>query len=201
MPLDETLGALDDLVRAGKVRYIGSSTAPAWHVVEAVLTAELKGVVRDRLGAVAVQPARPPIENELVPCLRAPRRGHPGLVAAGHGHAGRRYADGRREADSRAALRGGIYAERVTPTGSRPATASPSSPAASGTSRRLLAAAWIAGPAAASPRPSSARSTLDQLQTLLPAGELDLDDDVRAACDALVPPGSAVTSFFNSAGW
>jgi aryl-alcohol dehydrogenase-like predicted oxidoreductase len=33
-PIEETLGALDDLVRAGKVRYIGSSTFAAWELVE-----------------------------------------------------------------------------------------------------------------------------------------------------------------------
>src|SRR5881275_1688057 len=38
--IDETLGALSDLVRAGKVRYIGSSTFPAWMIVEAQWAAE-----------------------------------------------------------------------------------------------------------------------------------------------------------------
>src|ERR1700710_1495097 len=37
--IDETLGALTDLVRAGKVRYIGSSTFPASQIVEAQWTA------------------------------------------------------------------------------------------------------------------------------------------------------------------
>ena len=36
IPQDETLRALDDLVRQGKVRYIGSSTFPAWMVMEAL---------------------------------------------------------------------------------------------------------------------------------------------------------------------
>src|SRR4051795_5695091 len=38
--IDETLGALTDLVRAGKVRYIGSSTFPASRIVEAQWVAE-----------------------------------------------------------------------------------------------------------------------------------------------------------------
>ncbi len=38
-PIEETLRALDDLVRAGKVRYIGCSNLPAWQVVEAQETA------------------------------------------------------------------------------------------------------------------------------------------------------------------
>jgi aryl-alcohol dehydrogenase-like predicted oxidoreductase len=39
-PIDETLRALDDLVRAGKVRYIGCSNHPAWRVVESAWTAK-----------------------------------------------------------------------------------------------------------------------------------------------------------------
>ena len=41
--IDETLGALTDLVRQGKVRYIGSSTFPASQIVEAQWTAERRG--------------------------------------------------------------------------------------------------------------------------------------------------------------
>jgi aryl-alcohol dehydrogenase-like predicted oxidoreductase len=41
--IDETLGALTDLVRAGKVRYTGSSTFPAHQIVEAQWTAEKRG--------------------------------------------------------------------------------------------------------------------------------------------------------------
>src|SRR5215203_5600502 len=41
--IDETLGALTDLVRQGKVRYIGSSTFPASQIVEAQSTAERRG--------------------------------------------------------------------------------------------------------------------------------------------------------------
>jgi len=43
-PIDETLRALDDLVRQGKVRYVGCSNQPAWRVVEAVWTARQAGV-------------------------------------------------------------------------------------------------------------------------------------------------------------
>ena len=41
--IDETLGALSDLVHQGKVRYIGSSTFPASEIVEAQWTAERRG--------------------------------------------------------------------------------------------------------------------------------------------------------------
>jgi aryl-alcohol dehydrogenase-like predicted oxidoreductase len=42
-PADETLRALDDLVRAGKVRYIGVSDTPAWKVAGAQVEADLRG--------------------------------------------------------------------------------------------------------------------------------------------------------------
>ena len=41
-PIDETMRALDDLVRAGKVRYIGVSDTPAWKVAQAQMLAEWK---------------------------------------------------------------------------------------------------------------------------------------------------------------
>jgi len=41
-PIDETMRALDDLVRAGKVRYIGVSDTPAWKVTQAQMLADWK---------------------------------------------------------------------------------------------------------------------------------------------------------------
>jgi aryl-alcohol dehydrogenase-like predicted oxidoreductase len=42
-PIEETLAALEDLVRAGKVRYLGVSDTPAWKVAEANVTARFRG--------------------------------------------------------------------------------------------------------------------------------------------------------------
>ena len=42
-PIAETMRALDDLVTAGKIRYIGISDLPAWKVTEAQLVAEFRG--------------------------------------------------------------------------------------------------------------------------------------------------------------
>lgn len=42
-PIAETMAALDDLVRAGKVRYVGVSDTPAWKVAEANVTAHFRG--------------------------------------------------------------------------------------------------------------------------------------------------------------
>jgi aryl-alcohol dehydrogenase-like predicted oxidoreductase len=46
VPIDETLRALDDLIRAGKVRYIGSSTFAAWQLVESLWVSKELGLNR-----------------------------------------------------------------------------------------------------------------------------------------------------------
>jgi aryl-alcohol dehydrogenase-like predicted oxidoreductase len=43
-PIEETVRALDDLVRQGKARYVGCSNLPAWQVVEAIWTAKQLGL-------------------------------------------------------------------------------------------------------------------------------------------------------------
>lgn len=43
--------------------------------------------------------------------------------------------------------------------------------------------------------------SVGQLEHLLPVLDMRLPEDLRAACDALVPPGSAVANFHNSAPW
>ena len=70
-PIDETLRAFDDLVRAGKVRYVGCSNYPAWRLAGAVSAARELGVS----GYVSVQPRYNllyrEIETELLPLCRA----------------------------------------------------------------------------------------------------------------------------------
>jgi len=51
-PMDESLSAMDDLVRSGKVRYIGVSNHPAWKIARAIGRSELLGLAR----FVSVQP-------------------------------------------------------------------------------------------------------------------------------------------------
>jgi aryl-alcohol dehydrogenase-like predicted oxidoreductase len=67
VPIDETLRALDDLIRAGKVRYIGTSTFAAWQVMESLWASKELGLNR----FVSEQPPYNlldrRIERELVP--------------------------------------------------------------------------------------------------------------------------------------
>lgn len=46
IPIEETLQAFDDLVKQGKVRYIGASNYAAWELMQALWTSDRKGVVR-----------------------------------------------------------------------------------------------------------------------------------------------------------
>ncbi len=70
-PIEETLRALDDSVRNGKVRYIGCSGVTAWQVCEAVWTSKMLNLN----AFVSVQPyynlLKREIERELVPFCRA----------------------------------------------------------------------------------------------------------------------------------
>jgi aryl-alcohol dehydrogenase-like predicted oxidoreductase len=66
-PIDETMKALDDLVRAGKVRYIGASNFRSWQLTQANAIAELKRWTK----FVSIQPHyhlfEREIEKELIP--------------------------------------------------------------------------------------------------------------------------------------
>ncbi len=69
-PLEETLRALDDLVRAGKVRYVGCSNYAAWQACQALWTSDRRGYVRYDSVQPAYSPADRRIETDLVPfCL------------------------------------------------------------------------------------------------------------------------------------
>ena len=70
-PIEETLRAMDDLVRAGKVRYIGCSNFAAWQLCQALWTSRVNNLhcfvtVQTRYNLLERQ-----IETELVPCCQA----------------------------------------------------------------------------------------------------------------------------------
>jgi aryl-alcohol dehydrogenase-like predicted oxidoreductase len=66
-PLEETLRALDDLVRAGKVRYIGCSNYSAWHLMKALAISEREHLERYVSQQVYYSLVARELENELVP--------------------------------------------------------------------------------------------------------------------------------------
>jgi len=199
-PIDETLRALDDLVRSGKVRYIGSSTFAAWQLVESLW-------VSKELGLNRFVTEQPPynlldrrIERELIPAAQtygfgvipwSPLAG--GFLSGKYKRQGPqpegRFADGThvraagllgnpRAFDAVEALEG-VAREKGVPLSQ-------------------LALAWtIQQPGITSP--IIGPRTLEQLEDNLKALDLTLTEQDRARIDAISPPGRAIVPLYEAA--
>ena len=204
IPVDETLGALTDLVRAGKVRYIGCSTHPAWMVMEALAISERHGLAR----YVSEQPPYNlldrRIENELIPlALRHDLAILPWAPIAQGVLAGRYPSADALPADSRAVRQpgpGNIYAQRVTTRGIEVARRFAEIARRFGKPPGQLALLWCKDQPGVT-APILGPRTLDQLTSLLPVLDMTLTAEEQAACDDLVPPGGVVANFHNTAPW
>ena len=75
VPIDETLRALDDLVRAGKVRYVGCSNYPLFRLAEAAQCAALRGLTRYETLQLRYNLLYREIETELLPYARQEQLG------------------------------------------------------------------------------------------------------------------------------
>jgi 1-deoxyxylulose-5-phosphate synthase len=202
IPVDETLGALTDLVHAGKVRYIGCSTHPAWMVMEAL-------AVSERFGYARYVSEQPPynlldrrIENELIPLAqRYDLAILPWAPLAQGVLAGRYSREDQYPSDSRAGrLPGSIYAERVTPPGVRTGINFSQAAAQFDRSPAQLALLWCKDqPGVTSP--IFGPRTLEQLKDILPVLETSLSEEERTACDKINPAGGVIVNFHNTAGW
>ncbi|HTP09650.1 MAG TPA: aldo/keto reductase, partial [Anaerolineae bacterium] len=202
IPVDETLSALTDLVHAGKVRYIGCSTHPAWLVMEALATSE-------RLHLVRYVSEQPPynlldrrIENELIPlALRYQLAIIPWAPLAQGVLAGRYPAQQPFATDSRAErLKGSIYAERVTARGIEAGARFVEVAKRSGKAPGQLALTWCKDQPGIT-APIVGPRTIEQLRELLPVLEMLLSAEERSACDEINPPGGVLVNFHNTSGW
>ena len=199
--IDETLGVLTDLIRAGKVRYIGSSTFPASQIVEAQWVAERRA--RERF--VCEQPPYSilvrAVESDVLPtCLRHGMGVIPWSPLAGGWLSGRYRSDQDLPASQRA--------ERI------PARFDMSLP---GNQRKLEAAEALAVLAEEAgvtlielalafvirhPAVSAAiigPRTMEHLESQLTAAEIELSDEVLDRIDEIVPPGVNINSA--DGGW
>ncbi len=198
---DETLRAFDDLVRSGKVRYIGCSTHPAWKVMEALALSEKFSLHR----YVSEQPPYNlldrRIENELIPlCLEYDLAVLPWSPVAGGILAGRYQPDDKAPQGSRAANWGRRFATRVTDAGLAVAAEVAELAAERNLSAAQLALLWVKDqPAVTSP--IYGPRTMAHLEDALPVLDMALADEDRAVFDGLVPPGNAVADFHDSNNW
>src|SRR3954470_8085599 len=74
-PLEETLSALDSLVRSGKVRYVGASNYAAWQLMKALAVSDRTGTARFASQQIYYSLQAREAENELVPLAPAQRVG------------------------------------------------------------------------------------------------------------------------------
>jgi aryl-alcohol dehydrogenase-like predicted oxidoreductase len=141
------------------------------------------------------------IENEMVPLCQEYQMGIFPWSPMAMGILVGRYADaGKTPHESRASLRGGIYAERVTARGIEVGNEFMQLANERGISPAQLAVLWVKDQPGIT-APLIGPRTMEQLEHFLPVLEMQLDDQVRKACDELVPPGSVVADFHNSAPW
>ena len=138
------------------------------------------------------------IENELVPLCQKHGLGLLPWSPLGGGVLAGRYNDGIPE-DARATRRPQVK-DRITDRGVAVARALAKLAADKGMTVTQLALLWCKDQPGIT-APIIGPRTLEQLDDALGILDADLDDETRAACDELVPPGSAVADFHNTSFW
>ena len=201
-PQEETLRALDDLIRAGKVRYAGSSTHPAWMVMEALATSERYGLNR----YISEQPPYNlldrRIENELVPlCQKYDLAILPWSPLAMGILAGRYPETTSYPEDSRAQLwDNNMVKARVNQRGIEVGKAVSKLAEERGLTASQLTLLWTKDQPGIT-APILGPRTLAHLEDALGILDKSLNDADRPLFDELVHPGNAVSDFHNSNDW
>ncbi|MCD0481544.1 aldo/keto reductase [Streptacidiphilus sp. ASG 303] len=191
--IEETLGVLGDLVRAGKIRAFGCSTFPAEDVVEAHHVAERRGLQRFRTEQPPYSLLARGVESSVLPTCRRLGMGVLTWGPLASGFLSGAYRQGRPVDLS---------------TGRARLTPHRFDPAVPGNAAKLAAAEQLAGLAdelgcslpqlavafpAAHPAVTSViigPRTAEQLEHLLAGASLVLDDSALDRIDAIVPPGT-----------
>lgn len=203
IPQDETLRALDDLVRAGKVRYIGCSTFPAWMVMEALMISAEQGLARFVTEQPPYNLLDRRIENELVPlCQRYGLGILPWSPLAGGILAGRYTSADLPPEGSRAARSGAgsVFSQRLTAGAIAAAQRVAELAAARDMTASQLALLWVKDQPGVT-APIIGPRTLEHLQDNLAVLERTLTDEDRRALDEINGPGNAISDFHNSNPW
>ena len=194
--IDETLGALSDLVHQGKVRYIGSSTFPASQIVEAQWVAR----DRNRERFVCEQPpysilARA-VESDVLPtCRRHGMAVIPWSPLAGGWLSGK-WRKGQDAPDSSRAQRMPARYDLSDPGNQRKLDAADALAQLAednGMTLIQLALAWVINHPAVTAAIIGPR-TLEQLESQLGAEEITLDAAILDRIDEIVPPGTTLAS-------
>jgi len=200
VPIDETLRALDDLVRAGKVRYTGTSTFAAWQVIESLWCSKELHLNR----FVSEQPPYNlldrRIERELLPMCRTygiatlPWSPLASGLLTGKYRAGQTAPSGSRFADTG---KSPFLAQRWNDGSLAVVEKLRPLAEAKGVTLSQFSLAWtMQQPGVTSP--IIGPRTLEQLVDNLQAIDATLTDDELKAVDAIVPPGTHVSVYYDA---
>jgi len=183
-PVEEMLAGFDELVRAGKVRYVGLSNYSAQRLTAVLTVAERDGLVRP----VALQPhynllERAVYEDELAEVAASADLGVMPYFALAKGFLTGKYRPGDTPPDTSgpmASARAGGAVAYLDERGTRVLGVLDEVAAAHGVAVAAVALAWLAAQPTVTAPIASARS-VDQLATILPMAELTLASDELAA--------------------
>ena len=200
VPQDESLEALDILVKQGKVKYIACSTHPAWRTVEALCTS-------DRYHYPKFICEQPPynlldrrVENEIIPMCCAYDLGIITWSPLAQGVLAGRYKDPRNLPEGSRGTLKEVYAERITQRGIDVSREVAKRAKEKGCTPAQFAVAWVMSQPGITGAIIGLRD-LTQFESLLPALDITLDQTDFEFCDALVPPGTYVSNHFNTSNW
>jgi aryl-alcohol dehydrogenase-like predicted oxidoreductase len=196
IPIDESLRALDDLVRAGKVRYVGTSNFTAWQMTEALWAAHALSLNRP----VASQPAYNLLdrraEREQIPMARSYDIAVTPWSPLAQGFlAGKYKRDGAGERDAR--LRAGVSAtdgDHFQDAAFDVVETLEAIAGEKGCTVSQLALAWCINQPGITSAIVGPR-TVEQLVDNLGALEVTLNDADRERIDAVSPPGDKIVHY------
>jgi aryl-alcohol dehydrogenase-like predicted oxidoreductase len=198
--IDETLGALSDLVHAGKIRAFGSSTFPAEQIVEAQWVAQRRG--RERF-----QTEQPPysilvrgIERDVLPIAHKYAMGVISWSPLAGGWLSGKYGEGKDNSSRRAARLPARYDMSLPANQRKLEIVIRLSTLAqeAGLSLLELALAFVLEHPAISSAIIGPR-TMEQLESQLSVPDVTLDESVLNRIDEIVEPGTNLNP--GDAGW
>jgi aryl-alcohol dehydrogenase-like predicted oxidoreductase len=196
VPIDETLRALDDLIRDGKVRYIGTSQFPGWQIVESLWAAKEHGLNR----FVCEQPAYNLLdrtaEREAIPAAQTFGLGVIPWSPLSGGLLTGKYKRGALDVEGRWSGGTDIAGRTVKDAVFDVVEGVAQVAADKGCSTAQLALAWCASQPGIT-APIVGPRTLEQLIDNLGAAELTVSDEDRARLDAVAPPRSVTQSYYD----
>ena len=199
--IDETLGALSDLMHQGKVRAIGSSTFPASQIVEAQWVAEKRNRERFMCEQPPYSMLVRGIEADVLPTCRRYGMGVIPWSPLAGGWLSGRYRKGQEPPRSTRAERLPRRFDLSIPGNQRKLEAADALARLaeeSGHSLIELAIAFVIRHPAVTAAIIGPR-TMEQLESQLPALDVTLGDDVLDRIDEIVPPGTNVNP--EDIGW